>query len=410
MRTAMLNTGTELLLGDVQDSHLAFVAHQILPVGLRIDERRTVPDGPAIRNAVLDLFKEFEILFVTGGLGPTSDDITRDVIANAIGVELTTDQTILQSLRERLRKRGIKWTDSIGRQAQVPFGAEVLPNEYGSAPGLYLAANANPEVASPHIFILPGPPRELQPMFRSSVLPILRSIVPKVSIQRRVYKLAGIGESIVEEKVGAKLLGIPDLEVGYCARPAEVDLRILGDPATIARADEIIRGDFESQIFSTDDETLETAVVQLLRNRKQTLATAESCTGGLLANRLTNVPGSSEVFLAGYVTYSNDAKMDVLRVDSDLLAKHGAVSEQVAKSMAEGARVRAKANYALSTTGIAGPGGGTEGKPVGTVYVALSSAAKTEVKKFFYPTDRATFKDVVTQHALEMLRRFINDQ
>ncbi len=408
MRVSLLNTGTELLLGDVQDTHLAFIAREILPLGLRIQERRTVPDGPAIRNALLDLFKESEILLVTGGLGPTSDDITRDVVANAIGVELQTDEHLLASLRKRLRVRGIKWNDTIAHQAQVPVGAEVLPNEHGSAPGLFLTANLNPEIPSPHIFVLPGPPRELQPMFISSVLPILRSLLPKTSIQRRVYKLAGIGESIVEEKVGDQILAIPNIELGYCARPAEVDLRIVGDAAAIAAADRIIQAELGSSIFSANDETLEGAVVRLLIADKETLATAESCSGGLLANRITNVPGSSEVFRAGYVAYSNDAKTDVLNVASDLIAKHGAVSEEVAKAMADGARKRTKSTYALSTTGIAGPTGGTAEKPVGTVFVALAAPEGTTARKLFYPSDRATFKEVVTQHALEMLRRKIS--
>jgi nicotinamide-nucleotide amidase len=405
MRVALLNTGTELLLGDVQDTHLSFIAREILPLGLRIEERRTVPDGPLIRNALLDLFRGYQVLFVTGGLGPTSDDISRDVVANAVGLELETQPDLLQSLRQRLRVRGIPWNDSIAGQAQVPIGAEVLPNENGSAPGLYLAANLNPQIASPHIFVLPGPPRELQPMFRKSVLPLLQSVVPSRKVERRVYKIAGVGESTVEQKVGEKILAISGIELGYCARPAEVDLRIVGDPAAIAQADDVIRTELRTFIFSTQDETLEAALVKLLTSRRETVATAESCTGGLLANRLTNVDGSSKVFVAGYVTYSNDAKIDVLDVGPQLLEKHGAVSEEVAKAMAQGARSRARSTYALSTTGIAGPSGGSEDKPVGTVFVGLAMPDETVVRKLFYPSDRETFKDVVTQHALETLRR-----
>src|SRR6266581_8973100 len=177
MQVALINTGTELLLGDVHDAHLAFIAREIFPLGLRIDERRTVPDGQAIRHALSELFSSCEILFVTGGLGPTSDDITRDVVADLLGLTLREDAELLASLKERLKARGIKWVSSIARQAQVPEGAQILPNENGSASGLYLKAGINPQIQSPHIFLLPGPPRELQPMFRQSVLPILRSIV-----------------------------------------------------------------------------------------------------------------------------------------------------------------------------------------------------------------------------------------
>src|SRR5437870_3487894 len=200
MQVALINTGTELLLGDVHDAHLAFIAREIFPLGLRIDERRTVPDGQAIRHALGELFSSCEILFVTGGLGPTSDDITRDIVADLLGLELRQDPQLLASLRQRLEARGIKWTSRIARQADVPTGTQILPNENGSAPGFYFRANINPRIRSPHLFLLPGPPRELQPMFGDFVSPILRSIaqVPQ-SIERRLYKIAGIGESIVEE-------------------------------------------------------------------------------------------------------------------------------------------------------------------------------------------------------------------
>src|SRR5437762_2709389 len=185
MRTAILNTGTELLLGDVQDAHLAFIAREIFPLGLRIEERRTVPDGQAIRDALAELFLRAEILFVTGGLGPTSDDITREMIAGLLGLELHQHPQLLASLRQRIQTRGIKWTSGIARQADVPAGAQILPNENGSASGLYLKANINSHIASPHLFALPGPPRELQPMFVRSVMPILHLIR---SEERRVGK------------------------------------------------------------------------------------------------------------------------------------------------------------------------------------------------------------------------------
>src|SRR6266581_132380 len=234
MRVVVLNTGTELLLGDVHDAHLAFIAKEIFPLGLRIEERRTVPDGEAIRVALAELFSRAEILFVTGGLGPTTDDITRDIVADLLGLELRQNAELLASLRRRLKTRGIKWTARIARQADVPAGAEIFPNENGSAPGLYFRANVNPRIRSPHLFLLPGPPRELQPMFGDFVSPILRSIaqVPQ-SIERRLYKIAGIGESIVEETIGEKVLAIPGIELGYCARPGEVDVRILGEAQAI---------------------------------------------------------------------------------------------------------------------------------------------------------------------------------
>ena len=406
MRTVLLNTGTELLAGDVHDTHLAFIAREIFSLGLRIEERRTVADGAAIGKALRELFSRAEIIFVTGGLGPTSDDITRDVVAELLGLKLQENAELLASLKDRLKARGIKWVASIARQALAPDGAQILPNENGSASGLYLKENINPQIRSPHIFLLPGPPRELQPMFRDSVMSILRSIVKgPPRFERRFYKIASMGESLIEEGIGKKILAIPGIELGYCARPGEVDVRIIGERAALDQADQVVRAELGDSIFTTGDETLEEVLVKMLIKRKQTLAIAESCTGGLLANRITNVAGASAVLLAGYVCYANEAKIDILEIDPRMIEQHGAVSEQVARVMADGARKRAKSTYALATTGIAGPSGGSEEKPVGTVYVALASGEEIKVKKLFVPSDRETFKQLVAQAAFEMLRR-----
>jgi nicotinamide-nucleotide amidase len=406
MRVVVLNTGTELLLGDVQDAHLAFIAHEILPLGLRINERRTVPDGQAIRDSLSELFGRSEILFVTGGLGPTSDDITRDVVADVLRLDLRQDAQVLASLRQRLATRAIKWTSSIARQAEVPVGAQVLLNENGSAPGLYLKANINPLIPSPHVFVLPGPPRELQPMFRAFVTPVLRSIVQVPAlIKRRLYKIACLGESTIEKAIGAKVLAVPGIELGYCARPGEVDIRIVGESDAVSRVDAIIKKELGSSIFSANDETLEEVLVKLLTGRKETLAIAESCTGGLLANRITNIPGASSVFLAGYICYANEAKIDMLGVDPKLIEKHGAVSEPVARALAQHARMRARSTYAVATTGIAGPSGGSPEKPVGTVYIALATPDEIVVKKLFFPSDRETFKQMAAQAAFGLLRK-----
>jgi nicotinamide-nucleotide amidase len=405
MRAILLNTGTELLAGDVHDTHLAFIAREIFPLGLRIEERRTVGDGAVIGETLKELFARAEVILVTGGLGPTSDDITRDVAAELLGLKLEENAELFASLKERLKVRGIKWFSSIARQAQVPTGAQILPNENGSAPGLYLKANINPKIDSPHVFLLPGPPRELQPMFRKSAMSILRSIVKTPPIERRFYKIAVVGESVIEEKIGKQILEIPGIELGYCARPGEVDVRMIGPPSALAQADGIVRAELGELIFTNDDKTFEEVLVRLLTEKKQTLATAESCTGGLLANRITNVPGASSVLVAGYVCYANEAKIDILGVDPKLIEQHGAVSEEVARAMAEGARKRAKSTCALATTGIAGPDGGSKEKPVGTAYVALADDTETKVRKLFFPSDRETFKQLVAQFAFEMLRR-----
>ena len=405
MRAVVINTGTELLLGDVLNTHLNFIAREIFALGLRIERQITVPDGDAIRSVIAEWLGQAEIIFITGGLGPTTDDITREVTAGLLGLKLQHDPAILRAIEERGARRGFRLTDRVARQAEVPEGAMVLPNEHGSAPGLYLAANRAGK--STHLFLLPGPPRELHPMFRASVAPILERIVPaQPPTVRQIFRIAGMGESLVEEAVGAELLKLPGLELGYCARPGEMDLRLIGEPAVLEQAEKIVRDKLQAAIFSVDGSDLEEAVVKLLTERGKTLALAESCTGGYLAHRITNVPGSSAVFLAGYVTYSNEAKMAMLGIDPRLLSEYGAVSEQVARAMAEGACAKTDAKFALATTGIAGPSGGTEQKPVGTVFIALAGEGlPTIVEKRFFPDDRPTFKELATQTALEMLRR-----
>ena len=405
MRVLVINTGTELLLGDVLNTHLSFIAREIFPLGLRVDRQIAVPDGDAIRDALSENLERADLIFVTGGLGPTTDDITREITAGLLGLELVPDPALAASITERLTTRGIRLTNRILRQAQVPRGALILPNDNGSAAGLYLAAGLNGAAAMPHLFLLPGPPRELQPMFLQSVLPILQQIVSRErALAYCNYRIVGMGESYVEEAVGAELLAIAGLELGYCARMGEVDLRVIGSMEILEQADKIIRGRLENFIFTTGREDLELVVVRQLAAQKATLAVAESCTGGFLAHRLTNVPGASEVFLAGYVTYSNEAKTAALGVTLSTIAEDGAVSEAVARAMAEGARAKSGATFALATTGIAGPGGGSEAKPVGTAFIALAGGGETVVKHLFFPTDRETFKQLATQMALNLLR------
>jgi nicotinamide-nucleotide amidase len=244
-------------------------------------------------------------------------------------------------------------------------------------------------------------------MFRKFAMSILNSIVEvPLPVERRSYSIAGVGESLVEKAIGEKVLAIPGIELGYCARPGEVEVRIIGQPDAIRTADAVIRAELGISIFSDNDEALEEVVVKLLKQQNETLATGESCTGGLIANKITNVSGASEVFVAGYVTYANAAKSDVLGVDPKLIKKHGAVSEAVARAMAEGAHRRAASKHGLATTGIAGPTGGSADKPVGTVYIALASGdSETVVRKFVFPTDRETFKQLAAQTALDLLRR-----
>ena len=416
MKVEVINTGTELLLGNVTNTHLTFLGQELFPLGLRVDRQVCVPDGAAIREALLDTVGRADLVLVTGGLGPTTDDLTRDLVAALLGLPLAEDARILERLHAYFRRINRPFLPSIARQAQVPAGATVLDNAHGTAPGLYLPpgplADGSGRV-SPHVFLLPGPPRELRPMFKDGVVPLIQGFLPGTGPLPRchIYRAVGIGESQVEALVGPRLESM-GLEVGYCARLGEVDLRLIGPEELLARAEEIVRPALGVHLLPDGGQNLEGTVVGRLRALGQTLAVAESCTGGLLAHRLTNVPGASAVFLAGLTTYSNQAKAALLRLDPAFIARHGVVSAEVAGAMAAGAREVTGADFALATTGEAGPEPSGEGQPVGTLFVALAdgSGDAPTVERHFFPTDREAFKQRASQLALDLLRRKVQAQ
>lgn len=407
MTAEVLNIGTELLLGDVVNTHAGWIAKRVFLMGLRISRQTTVPDGPAIRDGILEACGRADVLFVTGGLGPTTDDITREVVADLLGMKLQESAEIRERIAARFAERGLKMEARVARQAMVPAGAVVMPNNNGTAPGLYFAPVESPSSASPHVFLLPGPPRELQPMFIESVEPVLREICGGLEVrEERVYRVVGLGESAVERMVGLELTANPALEVGYCARPNEVDLRLIGRKADLDGVEPRVRavlGEFLVPEFGGD---LAGRVVERLRRLGKTLAVAESCTGGLLGGAVTGMPGSSEVFLQGFTTYSNAAKTSALGVDADLVSKHGAVSAEVAQAMAEGALRVAGSDFALSVTGVAGPGGGTQEKPVGLVFIGLArKGGGASAKQFRFPGKRAVVREMAVDAALDLLLR-----
>ncbi|MEY2429266.1 MAG: nicotinamide-nucleotide amidase [Verrucomicrobiota bacterium] len=412
----IINTGSELMLGRVLNTHQQWLCRQLADLGYVVGRQVAVPDtAQDIEQAVRESLARADLVITTGGLGPTSDDLTRDLIAGLLGKKLREDAGVLAHISHffEIRKRPMPQRTAV--QALVPEGATVLPNPHGTAPGLAIEVRSNPfrlEGKSSWLIMLPGPPRELRPMFADTVVPLLRRALPlEKGFVCRTLRTTGIGESIVQEKIAGPLQALVDagLELGYCARPGQVDVRLSAYGAeaekALSGAEEIVGSHLGLHIFGHDSEELETVVVRLLTERKQTIALAESCTGGCIANWLTNVPGASAVLLAGLVTYSNDAKQKFLGVRGETLAQHGAVSEAVAREMAEGARKEAKSDYALSVTGIAGPTGGTPDKPVGTVFVGLAGPSRTLVQRYFNPFDRQTFKQVTGQQALDLLRR-----
>jgi len=412
MRIDLINTGTELLIGQTLNTHAHWLGAELFQLGLRIQRQVCIPDGDEIRLALLESIPRSDVILVTGGLGPTSDDITREITAELLGLPLEEDGAVLEHIRRYLARRSRELNANSYRQAQVPRGANVLVNGCGTAPGLHFPPQAGVMggvARTPHIFLLPGPPRELKQMWTEQVLPVLRGMLEVEPPLLRNFKLFGLGEAQVAETLEARLLATGIVELGYCVRPGEVIVRAIGGGEALEACARLVRDSFSDRLFSQADELMEEVVVASLRRAGQTVATAESCTGGLVAHRLTNVPGSSEVFGWGFVTYANEAKAGVLGVPDDLLREHGAVSEPVVRAMAEGALRVSGADHALAVTGVAGPGGGTEAKPVGTVWIALASRSWSGVETLAlrenFPFNREMFKVMTSQTALDLLRR-----
>jgi nicotinamide-nucleotide amidase len=402
VRVELINTGSELMLGFTVNTHLSYIARQLAGIGLRLNRQVTVADNHTeMRAAIEEALGRSDVLIITGGLGPTSDDFTRDVVAELLGRKLVRDEAVATHITERIRNRRIRLPESIYVQARVPVGAQVLPNRNGTAPGLAI------DEGGKLVLLLPGPPRELRPMFEEYVLPVLKKhFGAQPRFDCRTFKVVGLAESIVEEKVAPVLADLPDLELGYSAKMGEVEVRIISHlKATADEAEKRIRTALTDNIYGSGEVRLEEVVVKMLTAAHRTIAVAESCTGGTIANRITNVSGSSEVFINGCVTYSNESKTRLLGVSEKSLAEHGAVSEEVAREMAEGVRTRSRADFGISTTGIAGPSGGTLDKPVGLVYIGFATSNGTAVQRHVLTVDRETFKFFVAQYALDTVRR-----
>ena len=415
MTIELINTGSELMLGRVLNTHQQWICRQMADLGYTVTRQVAIADTAAdIAAAIREALGKADVIITTGGLGPTSDDLTRDMVAKLLGRTLREDAEAVQNIERFFEVRQRPMPDRIKTQALVPEGAIVLQNAHGLAPGVAVELNPNPfrAGAAALLIMLPGPPRELRPMFRETVLPLLRQKLAAESIfLSRTLRTVGIGESVIQEKIANALARLVQsgMDVGYCSSTGQVDVRLAAfgaqSSALIAEAEQIVRDQIGAHIFGVEEDTLESLIVHTLTSSEKTLAIAESCTGGYVAHRLTNVPGASAVLLAGLVTYSNASKEKFLAVRAETLKSHGAVSEPTALEMAEGAKRETKADYAISVTGIAGPSGGTPDKPVGTVFIGLATPAKTIVRKYYNPYDRETFKQVTSHQALDLLRR-----
>lgn len=404
----LVNTGTELLLGDVVNTNAAWLGQQLAALGLRIDRQTVVPDGMPVKLALAEAARRADVLIVTGGLGPTNDDMTREAAAELLGQPLELNEKAMATLEEFFRQRGRVVTETNKKQAMVVRGGRPLENPFGTAPGQYIPPECGAEKGlNCAIFLLPGPPRELKPMVEGQVQRQLVRLQPDLAGRSVLYlKVTGMGESDIVDKIEKDLEATEGLELGYCLGRGDVDVRLSGKREIVAAAAELVRSRIGDFVVSEDRRLIEQVVVDLLKARGQWVATAESCTGGELASRITNVSGASNVFGHGFITYANEAKSLHLGVPAGLIVQHGAVSEPVAQAMAEGALRASGADHALSCTGVAGPTGGTEEKPVGTVFVGLASKNEsTVVRKLFFPGARDRFKVMTTQSALEILRR-----
>jgi nicotinamide-nucleotide amidase len=400
--------GSELLTSNRTDTNSLWLTDKLNRIGIDVKLKTVVGDDDArLEETVKDAVKRSRVVITTGGLGPTEDDITRKVVARALGKRLSLDEKVLEEIRERFRSFGVaNMPERNSRQAMVIAGAEVLSNPNGSAPGLYL------EHEGCAIALLPGPPRENKPMFENHVEARLERLAGDVRFATRVLRVAGLGESAVDEKIAPIYTKYANPETTILFNSSEIEIHLRAHGRTEADAEALlddlslkIEKELGNSAFSFRGETMEEVVGRRLAMTEFTLAVAESCTGGLIAQRLTSVPGSSKYFIEGVVTYANESKVRLLGVDKKVIREFGAVSQQVARDMARGVRHRAKTDFGLSVTGIAGPDGGTEEKPVGLVFIALADDAHTEHKRLMIPGDRELIRWRASQAALDMLRR-----
>ena len=409
MTVELVSVGTEILLGNIVNTNAAYLAEQCAALGFSCFYQTVVGDNEErLMQALQTALGRSDIVIASGGLGPTQDDLTKETAAKVLGRSLYMDDHSKERIAQYFTRRGLELTENNWKQAMVPEGATVIDNDNGTAPGIIMEENGK------RIILLPGPPGELIPMFESAVGPYLAGAAAGI-IYSQTVKLCGIGESKAETMIADLIAQQGNPTIAPYAKTGEVHLRITAKAEEEKEARKLVKpvvkelkNRFGMNVYTTDkDVTLEEAVVDLLLANRLTVTTAESCTGGLLSARLINVPGVSEVFKSGQVTYSNKAKHKLLGVKKPSLDKYGAVSENVAKQMAKGAAVSSKADVAVAITGIAGPDGGTAQKPVGLVYIACSVCGKMKIKEYHFSGSRSKIRENSVTAALTLMRQSI---
>jgi nicotinamide-nucleotide amidase len=407
LNAEIIAIGSEMLTPFRLDTNSLWLTEKLNAMGIEVRVKTVVGDDEArLEETVRDAMKRSEIVISTGGLGPTEDDITRKIFARVLKRQLILQDAILEKLRARFARRNMPMPENNARQALVIHGAQILENNNGTAPGMLITEG------DCTVVMLPGPPREMKPIFEASVAPVLKQRAGDMLIARKTLSIFGLGESAVDELAAPIYTQYQNPSTTILFKDGQIELHLTAqarnESETVKLLDELagrldeVLGEY---IFSRSNETLEEVVGQLLKLRGYTLATAESCTGGLVAGRITEVPGSSEYFIEGVVSYSNEAKIDLLGVPRELIETHGAVSEQVAGAMAAGIRKRAGSTFGAAVTGIAGPGGGSHEKPVGLVYIALADDSQTTTRKFLFPGDRQFIRTLSVNATLDMVRR-----
>jgi nicotinamide-nucleotide amidase len=407
----IIAVGSELLTPYRQDTNSLYLTEKLNELGVEVRFKCIVGDDLESLAAATKLaMRRSDIIIFSGGLGPTEDDLTRESVADALGLKLQRDSAIVAKLEERFAKRGIKMSANNSKQADMIANAAMLLNPVGTAPGQWIAGKYDGEERI--LILLPGPPYELRGTFEAECIPRLRARIPVQHIATRTLKIALMPESQVDARVAPIYKAYSDVQTTILAGAGEIQLHLRCRKDSQAEADarveelaEKIEDELGDSIFSRKGETIEQIVSYLLQMRNMTLAVAESCTGGLLAERITSVGGSSRYFLGGAVVYSNELKTQFANVPKSLIDKHGAVSREVAEAMAEGIRKRCLSSYGVGITGVAGPSGGSEQKPVGLVYIALAGDEGTQVVERNFPGDRTRIRQFSSLQALEMIRR-----
>ncbi len=408
MKAEIIAVGSELLTPDSSDTNSLYLTRQLNEAGCEVHLKTIVGDDQKEIEGILhQALKRSDLVLFSGGLGPTMDDLTRPAVAAALNRPLAADPEILENLRRKFASRGFKMSPNNERQAEVIRGAEILDNRLGTAPGMWI------EEADRYIVLLPGPPRELQSVFEHDVLPRIRKLSSEKHLETRSFYITGMTESELDSQLAPIYTTYPEISTTILAGTRHIAVRLYRwarEGSGHEDLDELaarIQDKIGHAIFSTQNEYMEEVVGRMLRESQNTIAVAESCTAGMLGMHITRVPGSSDYFKGGIQCYSDAAKIELCGVPADLIEKHGAVSAEVAEALARGVRKALHASIGLSITGIAGPGGGSEGKPVGLVYIGISDGTHTEHRHRVMPGDRESVRERSTYLALSWLRRFL---